>query len=230
MVGISSAAVLIPVFNEAAMIHEVVAKVRCGFDLVVCVDDGSSDDSARAAESAGATVVRHSVNLGQGAALRTGFDLLATRRDLEHVVTFDADGQHRVEDAKAMVAHARETGVQVVLGTRAKGGTTDQPLLSRLTLRAGLWYSRRTSGLELTDTHNGLRVIRRDVLTLLAPRQRGMAHASEIEMLISRHQLTWGEHPVSIAYTDYSRSKGQSSLNAVNIVYDLVAARLNTPA
>jgi glycosyltransferase involved in cell wall biosynthesis len=226
----NDAAVLIPVYNEATVIGDVIADVRRQFDLVVCVDDGSGDGSAAVARRAGAEVVRHALNLGQGAALRTGFDLLLARPTVDHVITFDADGQHRVEDAIAMLVTARGTDVDVVLGTRAGGHTTGQPLLSRVTLRAGLWYSRRVSGLNLTDTHNGLRVLNRRALSVMLLNQRGMAHASEIEMLVSRHDLSWLEHPVSITYSEYSRAKGQGSLNAFNIVYDLITARLSSTA
>jgi glycosyltransferase involved in cell wall biosynthesis len=223
-------AVLIPMLDEASVIGDVISDLRSAFDLVVCVDDGSSDQSIEVARGAGAVILGHAVNLGQGAALRTGFEYLLSRQEIDHVITFDADGQHRSADAVAMLAKARETGVDVVLGTRAGGGTVGQPALARLTLRAGLWYSRRTSGLDLTDTHNGLRVLNRRALSVMRLAQRGMAHASEIEMLIAKHRLTYAEHPVSITYSEYSRSKGQGSLNAFNIVYDLLAARLNSPA
>jgi len=96
-------------------------------------------------------------------------------------------------------------------------------------LGLALVLSRFTSGLTLTDTHNGLRVIDRRVLGALRLRQRGMAYASELEGLIARHELTWEEHPVTITYTEYSRAKGQKNLNAFNIVYDLVAARFLAP-
>jgi glycosyltransferase involved in cell wall biosynthesis len=217
-------------FNEASIIGEVVEGLRRAFDLVICVDDGSGDDSAGIARSAGATVVRHGVNLGQGAALRTGFELVNSLPVVEHVITFDADGQHHVTDAVLMLATARESQVDVVLGTRAGGSVKGQPFLARATLKAGLWYSRRTSGLDLTDTHNGLRVLNKRALSVMRLTQRGMAHASEIEMLIAKHRLTYVEHPVSITYSEYSRSKGQGSLNAFNIVYDLLTARLNSPA
>jgi glycosyltransferase involved in cell wall biosynthesis len=224
------AAVLVPVHDEAPVVGAVVAELRRHFDLVVCVDDGSRDGSGAEARRAGGTVLTHRVNLGQGAALRTGFDHLLRRTDVEHVVTFDADGQHAVADALAMLSVARESGVDVVLGSRTLGSAQGQPFLRRLVLRGALRISRWHSGLALSDTHNGLRVLSRHAVRTLALRQRGMAHASEIEALIARHRLSWIDHPVTITYDAYSRAKGQGSLNAFNVVYDLVAARFYQPS
>jgi glycosyltransferase involved in cell wall biosynthesis len=218
-------AVLVPVYNEATVVGDVVAELRAHFDLVVCVDDGSKDDSGAQAREAGAIVLTHRVNLGQGAALQTGFEHLAHRADIDHVITFDADGQHSVIDALAMLQVARDTGVDVVLGSRNLGAVRGQTRSRRLLLRAGLYLSRWQTGLALTDTHNGLRVLSRRALEVLSLRQRGMAYASELEVLISRHGLTWTDHPVTIVYSEYSRGKGQSNLNAFNVLYDLITAR-----
>lgn len=220
--------VVVPMYNESAVVGTVVADLRQAFPNVVCIDDGSADDSATVARSAGARVLVHSVNLGQGAALETGFDFVRKHTTARYVVTFDSDGQHDVSDAVAMVAAARSTGVDVVLGSRNLGRTQGQTYARRLLLRAALRYSRAVSGLALTDTHNGLRVLTRHSLDRIVLRQNGSAHASELESLIARHALSWVEHPVTIAYSDYSRRKGQSALNAVNVVYDMVAARLET--
>jgi glycosyltransferase involved in cell wall biosynthesis len=215
--------------NEATVVGDVVSRLRERFSLIVCIDDGSTDNSAQVAAAAGAVVLRHPVNLGQGAALRTGFDYVLGKDDIAYVVTFDADGQHDARDAAAMVGRARSRRLDVVLGTRGFGRPEGQPRSRRLVLRLALALSRFTSGLALTDTHNGLRVIDRNALGTLKLRQRGMAYASELEALIARHGLLWEEHPVTITYTDYSRAKGQKNLNAFNIVYDLLAARFIAP-
>jgi polyprenyl-phospho-N-acetylgalactosaminyl synthase len=221
------AAVVVPMYNEVAVVGDVVRDLRREFPLVVCVDDSSSDGSAECARAAGATVLVHRVNLGQGGALQTGLDFVRERTPFEHVVTFDADGQHRVCDAVAMVDHARATGVDVVLGARE--GTPGASRSRRLLLSLALRYSRWNSGLQLSDTHNGLRVLNRRAMETVRLTQTGMAHASELETIIATRGLTWAEHPVVIAYTDYSRAKGQSNLNAFNIAYDLTVARLIAP-
>ena len=221
--------VVVPMFNEATVVGRVVTELRDVFSHVVCIDDGSSDDSAAVARAAGAKVLVHRVNLGQGAALQTGFDYVRRSTDATHAITFDSDGQHSVADASAMVDHARATGVDVVLGSRHLGAVEGQSAARRLLLRAALRYSRALSGLALTDTHNGLRVLSRTALESLVLRHPGSAHASELEALVARHGLTWAEHPVTISYTEYSRQKGQSAFNAFNVVYDLATARLGAP-
>jgi glycosyltransferase involved in cell wall biosynthesis len=223
-------AVLVPVYNEETVVGDVVAGLRAHFDVVVCVDDGSKDASGERAREAGAVVLTHRVNLGQGAALRTGIEHVLRRPDIDHVITFDADGQHAVADALAMLDVARRRGVDVVLGSRNLGASHGQTRGRRLVLKAALALSRWQSGLALTDTHNGLRVLSRRALEALALRQRGMAHASEIEVLVARHGLSWVDHPVTITYDEYSRAKGQSSLNAFNVLYDLVSARFYAPS
>lgn len=221
-------AVLVPMYNEASAVGDVVRELRGHFANVVCVDDGSTDGSADVASGAGALVLRHPVNLGQGAALQTGFDYLAGRARTHLTVTFDADGQHRIADALAMVETSRRTGVDVLLGSRALGSATDQPVARRVLLAAALRYSRWSTGLALTDTHNGLRVLSKRAVEAIKLRQSGMAHATELESAITRLGLSWAEHPTTIVYTEYSRRKSQSSLNAFNIVYDVTSQRLRS--
>src|ERR1700761_9445051 len=95
--------IVIPAFNEAAVIGEVIADVRSVFDHVVCVDDGSTDDTGEIARRAGAHLVRHPVNLGQGAAIQTGVEYARKQPGARVFATFDADGQHRVKDVCAMI-------------------------------------------------------------------------------------------------------------------------------
>lgn len=213
---------VIPLFNEAAVIGDVVRGLRERYPLVVCVDDGSGDDSARIAEAAGAAVVRHPYNMGQGAAIKTGIDYALRDPAMEQIVTFDADGQHQVDDAAAMIALREAEGVDCVLGSRFLDDRTKPGLIKRLVLWGAVHYSNLTSGLHLTDAHNGLRVLGRRACEVITIEQNKMAHASEIVEEIGRHRLTVREHPVHILYTDYSRAKGQSVLNSVNIVIDML--------
>jgi polyprenyl-phospho-N-acetylgalactosaminyl synthase len=213
--------VVIPLFNEATVIGDVVRELRKDLPDVVCVDDGSSDASAAEARDAGAVVVRHAVNLGQGAALQTGICYALRDPEMRYVVTFDADGQHRPEDAAAMLEQLRQGEADVVFGSRFLGSSTDAGWVKRLVLRAAVAYSNLTTHVRLTDAHNGLRAMNRTAATTLDIRQDRMAHASEIVAQVGQAKLRVAEHPVHILYTEYSKSKGQSMLNAVNIVVDL---------
>lgn len=216
-------------YDEATVIGDVVRDLRSTFARVICVDDGSRDTSGRLARQAGAVVVTHPVNLGQGAALQTGICFALQDPDVHFIVTFDADGQHRVADAARMVDAARHHQVDVVLGSRfaAAGGDVAVPRARRAVLSAGVAFTRATTGLALTDAHNGLRVLSRVAAESIDLTQTGMAHASELLSQIARHRLSYVEVPVTIDYTDYSRSRGQSNVNALNILFDLGLARLS---
>lgn len=218
---ITDAWLVVPLFNEASVIGGVVRGALERFEHVVCVDDGSTDGSAEEARAAGARVLEHPVNLGQGAALQTGIEY-AVGAGAAYVVTFDADGQHRVDDAAAMVGLARSEDVAIVFGSRFLDDRTDAGWLKKVVLKVAVWFTNQSTGLRLTDAHNGLRVIRADAARGVHLRQDRMAHASEIVLHLGRTGLPWREHPVHVLYTDYSRSKGQSLLNSVNILVDLV--------
>lgn len=213
---------VVPLFNEGTVIGEVITALRARYPLVVCVDDGSSDDSATLAAEAGAAVVRHPYNMGQGAAIKTGIDYALRDPRMRQVVTFDADGQHQVDDAAAMIALRETEDVDVVLGSRFLDSRTRPGLIKRIVLRGAVWYSNLTTGVHLTDAHNGLRVLGRHACEVITIEQNRMAHASEIVQELGAHHLSIREMPVHILYTDYSRAKGQSVLNAVNIVIDML--------
>ncbi|HEY7323999.1 MAG TPA: glycosyltransferase family 2 protein [Streptosporangiaceae bacterium] len=213
--------VIMPVYNEAAVVASVVEHVRRTFPHVVCVDDGSSDGSAAQITSAGAHLLRHPLNLGQGAALQTGITYALRQPGIRYVVTLDSDGQHRPEDAAAMVEIARSGAADVVLGSRFLNGGTEVPALKRAVLRSVAVLSPASRRMRLTDAHNGLRVLTADAARQLRITMGGMEHASEIVSLLAASKLRVVEAPVTILYTDYSKSKGQSLVNGINILFDL---------
>ncbi|KKC01901.1 glycosyltransferase family 2 protein [Mycobacterium nebraskense] len=217
----SGAWIVIPAFNEASVIGEVVADVRSIFDNVVCVDDGSTDDTGEIARRAGAHLVRHPINLGQGAAIQTGVEYARKQPGAQVFATFDGDGQHRVKDLAAMVDRLGAEDVDVVIGTRfgAHGGARP-PFVKRLVLQTAARLSRRGRRLGLTDTNNGLRVFNKKVADGLDITMSGMSHANEFIMLITENHWRVVEQPVEVLYTDYSKSKGQPLLNGVNIIFD----------
>jgi glycosyltransferase involved in cell wall biosynthesis len=218
--------VVIAAYNEARVIERVIADVRhCGFSAVL-VDDGSSDSTAEVAERAGAVVVRHPVNLGQGAALQTGIEF-ALRKGADVIVTFDADGQHRAADIAGLVDALARHGVDYALGSRFLGGAIDLPPVRRRLLKAATWFTRITSGLSVTDTHNGLRAMTRRGASAIRLRQNRMAHASEFLYQIAAGELKYVEVPVRIEYSAYSLAKGQKLGDALSILVDLLARRLH---
>lgn len=213
---------VVPLYNEGEVIQQVITDALTTFPHIVCVDDGSSDNSASQAAEAGAVVVSHPINLGQGAAIQTGIAYALQQPGAKYIVTFDSDGQHRVEDATAMVDILRVEPVDVVFGSRFLDGRTQPGLLKKIVLKTAIAFSNATSGVRLTDTHNGLRAFSRAGASALSIKQNRMAHASEIVEQVGKAGLRYAEHPVHILYTDYSRKKGQSLLNSVNILTELL--------
>jgi polyprenyl-phospho-N-acetylgalactosaminyl synthase len=217
--------IVVPAFNEAAVIGEVVADLRSVFDHVVCVDDGSADGTGEIALRAGAHLLRHPINLGQGAAIQTGVEYARRQPGARAFATFDADGQHRVKDLAAMIDRLAAGDVDVVIGTRfgrTQGSSegAKPPLLKRIVLRAGARLSPSGRRLGLTDTNNGLRVFNKKVADGLDITMSGMSHANEFVMLIAENGWRVAEEPIEVLYTEYSKSKGQPLLNGVNIIFD----------
>lgn len=213
--------VIIPVYNEAGVIAEVVQEALKTFPNIVCVDDGSRDDSIGEIARTGAHLIVHPVNLGQGAALQTGLRYALARKGARYFVTFDADGQHRVQDAAAMLQAVRAGEADVALGSRFLDRKAHVPLIKRIVLGTVTRLSPTSRKLRLTDAHNGLRVFNRLAASTLRITNNGMAHASELIQRLAHSSLRVKEMPVTILYTDYSRAKGQSLYNGVNILFDL---------
>lgn len=217
--------VIIPAFNEGEVIREVVSGVLAHYPRVVLVDDCSTDETGDAALSGGAVVLRHPINLGQGAALQTGLDY-AFAQGAEYLVTFDADGQHRVEDIAALLAVQDKTNADVVVGSRFLGATENLPPLRKIVLKLAVRFTRITSGINLTDAHNGLRLLTRRAAKQIRITQDRMSHASEFIDQIQKLGLSIAEAPVTIVYTEYSLRKGQKLSNAFNILSEMFVARL----
>lgn len=217
--------VVIPAYNESAVIAETLQQVLDVFPKVVVVDDCSSDATAKVALQAGAHVCRHPVNLGQGAALQTGIDY-ALLQGAQRIVTFDADGQHVPSNAVEMLEVMDREGCDVVLGSRFLGEATGISSLKRRFLQLATWYTRITTKLSITDTHNGLRVLSRHAAEKIRIKHNRMAHASEILEEIGRQKLRYVEAPCTVIYSEYSRAKGQRMSGAFAILVDLFLRRL----
>jgi glycosyltransferase involved in cell wall biosynthesis len=215
-------AMVIPVYNETEVLLDVLNDVLATFKNVICVDDGCTDDSPNIINSTNALLVSHPMNLGQGAALQTGIEAALQIPQVSFIVTFDSDGQHFVSDALAMVERLRKGDVEVVFGSRFLDERTEVGTLKKLVLKVAVFYTNALSGVKLTDAHNGLRAFARNVAESIELTHNGMAHATEIVNQISRGKFKYTEMPVHIVYTEYSKAKGQSLWNSVNILFDLI--------
>jgi glycosyltransferase involved in cell wall biosynthesis len=223
--GERAAFIVIPAYNEASRLAAVLHGLSAYFPNVVVVDDGSHDATYAVASRFPVHVLRHPINRGAGAALQTGitYSLLHNAR---FIVTYDADGQHRPEDIERMLAPALTGEYDVVLGSRFLGQGSNPPRLRRMLLHAARGFTWLTSGLYLTDCHNGFRVLTRNAASQIQIAQDRMAHASELYDEIRRVKLKWTEVPVTIRYTADTMAKGQSNWGAVRILFQYLLGKI----
>jgi polyprenyl-phospho-N-acetylgalactosaminyl synthase len=220
--------VVIPVYNEhLQVLEETVINLLREYAHLIIVDDGSSLACKEVLWHLQVTYLRHPVNLGQGAALQTGTDY-ALRQGAEIIVHFDADGQHNPLDIAPMLEVIRQGQAEVVLGSRflREGDGQHIPFIRKMTLQGGRIINFLFTGIWLSDAHQGLRVMSRKAAMLIRFTENRQAHATEILSQIRKNKLSYQEMPVNVRYTTYSRSKGQGSLNAFNVMVDLVLNKI----
>lgn len=219
--------IIVPAYNEGRALKATLENLRSYRHVVVVVDDGSQDDTAAVAAQFPVHLVRHAINLGQGAALQTGMTY-ALERGARYIVHFDADGQHNPAEIDSLLEPLIRGEADVVLGSRFLRAADVQavPWSRRWVLRTAVYVNWLLTGVKLTDAHNGFRALSRKAGEMIRLEEDGFAHASEIVDQIRRHKLRCIERPTGIRYTAYSRAKGQSFWNGFNVVFDLLAGRL----
>ena len=214
---------IVPIYNEATVIEDCIADLRTIFSNILVIDDGSTDDSASKAKRSGAQVIRHTLNSGQGLAISTGFKWVQGQNKFKNIVTFDGDGQHIAHDALRLVEELENSSLDIVFGSRFLGyEKSNTPAMKRIILKIVTKITNILTGIKLSDAHNGLRALTVEASKVVELTQAGMAHASQMISLTRQANLKYHEIPVNVIYTSYSRKKGQSILNSVNIVADLV--------
>lgn len=215
--------IVIPVYNEHATILGVLSALQQkGYTNIILVDDGSSDGIKSTIRNFPINYLRHSCNLGQGAALQTGFEF-AKKNRADAVITFDADEQHSVSDIPLLLLPLQQNKADIVFGSRFMTQPLQHlPLSKKIILRVARYINYLFSGLLLSDAHNGLRALNRNALEKIVITENRMAHASEILFETKKHNLRYTEVPVHIMYTDYSTQKGQSVWDSIKVLFDLV--------
>ncbi len=219
--------IIVPAYNESAVIAETIRPLlTLGYHIVV-IDDGSHDNTYEKACQLPVWVLRHPINLGQGSALRTGTDF-ALQQGAQAIVHFDADGQHPPERIHDLLAPILNQETHIVLGSRFLDPehSKEIPTLKKWVLKLGITFTGLTSGVWLTDTHNGLRALSAAAASQICITEPRMAHASEIITQIGKLKLPYQEIPTYIRYTEYAQQKGQSIFNALNIVIDLLLRKV----
>jgi len=215
--------ILIPTYNEGEIILNTIEPlIEMGYTVVV-IDDCSTDRTAEILKGAPIIYLKHFINLGQGAALQTGL-AYSVANNAKYAITFDADGQHNYKEIPSLLAPVIEGKQDITLGTRfkRKEDIAQIPKVRKIILKIAVIVNGVFTGLWLTDAHNGFRAMNAHAMAKIKLKENRMAHASEILTQIKQNKLRYDEIPVKIVYTDYSKMKGQSSLNSINILIDLL--------
>jgi|KBSMisStandDraft_5_1062788.scaffolds.fasta_scaffold13856_3 polyprenyl-phospho-N-acetylgalactosaminyl synthase len=219
--------IVIPAYNEASVIAATLAPLMAANHKIIVVDDCSRDGTWSVLENLPVIRIRHTINLGQGAALQTGMEY-ALQANADIVVHFDADGQHDANQILAIVEPIQAGRADVVFGSRflRSSDLGEIPPSKRALLRVGRIVSGLITGVWLSDTHNGFRAMSKTAIESIRLRENGFAHATEILDEVRRARLRYVEVPTTIRYTDYSRAKGQPISNAFNILLDMIVRKL----
>lgn len=222
----ASVFVIVPSFNEQAVLGTTIREILNYGYQVVMVDDGSAIPQKNYIDKLSVHCLTHEVNLGQGAALQTGTEY-ALKTGAEFIVHFDADGQHLASDIAKLLLPLYKDECDVVFGSRFLTTSVSLvPLHKKFLIHTARYLHSFFTGLLLTDAHNGLRALTKKAASLLTITENRMGHASELLFLIQQHGLRLKETGVTVLYTSYSLQKGQSSWNSIRIGFDLLLHKL----
>jgi len=189
----------IPAFNEEKNIAAILVKLKkISQEIIVC-DDGSNDLTAKIAEGLGAIVVRHEKNLGYGTAIRTIF-LKAQEMKADVLITFDADGQHRIEDIEKILEPIKSNMADVVIGSRFLSNSQDIPKYRKVGIKVITELTNITGGTKITDSQSGFRAYNKKILENIKPTESGMGVSTEILIKTQKAGFRITEVPITISY------------------------------
>lgn len=213
--------ILIPVYNEENQIRKVILELKEIFQNIIVVNDGSTDKTQEILDSTDVISLKHCINLGQGAAVCTGFKYIDKVNNAYALITFDADGQHSVEDAKAFATEIQNCDEDVIFGSRFEGKRENIPFLKKIVLSIVVLFTNKFSKTKLTDAHNGLKAIKTCCLREIDITIDGFGFESQIIHQVSKKGIKYKEMPTNTIYTEYSKNKGQKLVNGLIILEDL---------
>lgn len=224
--------VVIPAYNEATVIGEVVKSARevflkskKAYDIdIVVVNDGSKDETANEAKKGGAIVINHILNSGAGSATLTGL-AYARQHNYDIAATMDADGQHAPDDVLEGIKSIDQGNADLLIGSRL----IDSRGMSKIKVLGNKGLSLFTYllfGINVTDSQSGLRIFSKRAINGLQWKSTGYEFCSEMIWRAKQARMNVSEYPIKAIYTDYSRAKGQNNWNAINIVKRLCKQRI----
>ena len=215
--------IVIPYYNEEKVIDKVIRELDQY--NVILVDDGSIQPVEKFVFSKNLFILRHRVNLGQGAAIQTGFEF-ALKNGAAYIITFDADGQHDPADIPNLLLPLVAGEAELTLGSRFLSSNDSLKGGRRMLLKLARFVNYLFTGLFLSDAHNGVRAFSAEAAKRINLKENRMAHATEFLGIIKKQKIRFREVPVTVRYTAYSKKKGQSAFQSIRIFFDLVLHKL----
>lgn len=216
--------VIIPAYNEEKTIVRVIKDLqRIGFENILVIDDGSDDRTGVVVQKEKVILLTHAVNLGKGAALKTGFEY-TLKHNFRYLITSDADGQHSAKDVQEIANTIQHQNVEIVLGSRFINTKFHKktPLSRRIYNKIANMITFITEGIKVSDSQCGLRGYTIKTVAAMNLKSRGLEVDSEILGEVRKHKLQFTEVPITPIYTKYSLSKGQSFLKGLETFYGLL--------
>ncbi len=215
--------IIIPVYNESAVIKDVIEEIKKnGYQNIIVVDDGSKDDTyAKTNSLEGVTALKLSINRGKGAAVKTGIE--ATKiLNADIVITMDGDGQHNPKNIEKMIENINK-GYDVVLGTRLKN-PKGMPFYKIVANHIGNFFTWIIYGLWVTDSQSGFRAYSKKAILLIDTQTDHYEYDSEVIREIKRHKLKYKEIPIEVRYTNYSMNKAnkQGFVNGIKTLIKMI--------
>ena len=214
--------VVVPAFNEQKVIKDIINSLLKKFSNVIVVNDGSNDRTLEIINDLDIKVLSHEINLGVGAAVQTGFDYVTKIPNAKAVITFDADGQHLVDDAVAMAKEILLCDEGIIFGTRFPKHSKNIPKVKRIVLKLIAKITDLVTGVTLSDAHNGLKAYKVSTIKELELQFSSYSYESELITQVAKKKIDYKEMSTDIKYTSYSIKKGQKLLNGLLIIEDLL--------
>ena len=191
----------IPAYNEEKNIASIITKLKKITDSIIVCDDGSSDMTSDISKNLGAIVISHKKNMGYGAAIRTIFQK-SVELDSDILVTFDADGQHRIDDINKILQPLENNEADIVVGSRFLDNETKVPNYRKIGIKVITQVTNASLKKKLTDSQSGFRAYNKQALTQISPSEMGMGISTEILIKASNKGLRIAEIPITILYHD----------------------------
>ena len=218
----------IPAFNEAKNIAAIIIELKKITDSIIVCDDGSSDLTAEISEKLGVTVIKHEKNMGYGAAINSIFKkCIEIRSDV--LVTFDADGQHRIDDLEKVLQPIKKNQADVVIGSRFLDNKSDVPNYRKVGIKIITKITNVSIKKKLTDSQSGFRAYNRQVLTQINPSDGGMGISTEILIKASSKGLRITEVPIKILYPENTSTHNAISQGASVLISTIKFTSIEHP-